>query len=247
MCTGIRFRLTALAVVMVLLTGCGAMAAAPTLEPPRLESTEAPAGYEWAPAATASPMPVDGPYPSTGGLVPPNDEPYADVFFEEYGVNPFIDTEDDHFSTFAVMASNSTEQIATAAMPTSANFSLSSLKISPAQAYVNKTISISILVSNTGDDEGTYTVNLKIDDRIEETREVTLAGDTTDTVTFNVSKDKAGTYMADIDGLMAPFVVKETSINWFILGPIIAGATALITWVAIKLKRRDTIADYWKM
>jgi Ca-activated chloride channel family protein len=35
-------------------------------------------------------------------LTPPNDEPYEDVFFEDYGVNPFIDTEDDHLSTFAI-------------------------------------------------------------------------------------------------------------------------------------------------
>jgi len=35
-------------------------------------------------------------------LAPPNDEPYEDVFFEDYGVNPFIDTEDDHLSTFAI-------------------------------------------------------------------------------------------------------------------------------------------------
>ena len=35
-------------------------------------------------------------------LAPPNDEPYHDVFFEDYGVNPFIDTEDDHLSTFAI-------------------------------------------------------------------------------------------------------------------------------------------------
>jgi Ca-activated chloride channel family protein len=33
---------------------------------------------------------------------PPNDEAYEDVFFEDYGVNPFIDTEDDHLSTFAI-------------------------------------------------------------------------------------------------------------------------------------------------
>jgi Ca-activated chloride channel family protein len=32
---------------------------------------------------------------------PPNDEPYEDMFFEDYGVNPFIDTEDDNQSTFA--------------------------------------------------------------------------------------------------------------------------------------------------
>lgn len=32
---------------------------------------------------------------------PPQDEP-EDMFFEDYGVNPFIDTEDDHYSTFAL-------------------------------------------------------------------------------------------------------------------------------------------------
>ena len=35
-------------------------------------------------------------------LTPPNDQPYADMFFENYGVNPFIDTEDDQLSTFAL-------------------------------------------------------------------------------------------------------------------------------------------------
>jgi Ca-activated chloride channel family protein len=40
--------------------------------------------------------------PSTGGTHEPNDQPYGDVFFREAGVNPFIDTEDDHFSTFGL-------------------------------------------------------------------------------------------------------------------------------------------------
>ena len=43
-----------------------------------------------------------GPGPSTGGTDEPNDKPYGDVFFEAYGVNPRIDTEDDHLSTFAI-------------------------------------------------------------------------------------------------------------------------------------------------
>lgn len=33
---------------------------------------------------------------------PPNAAPYDDVFYENYGVNPFIDTEDDPLSTFAL-------------------------------------------------------------------------------------------------------------------------------------------------
>ncbi len=35
-------------------------------------------------------------------MVPPNGEPVADMFFEDYGVNPIIDTADDNLSTFAI-------------------------------------------------------------------------------------------------------------------------------------------------
>lgn len=35
-------------------------------------------------------------------LNPPNGEPFHDVFFEHHGSNPFIDTEDDAYSTFAM-------------------------------------------------------------------------------------------------------------------------------------------------
>jgi Ca-activated chloride channel family protein len=37
-----------------------------------------------------------------GGTAPPNGEPYSGMFFKTYGVNPFIDTDEDHLSTFAV-------------------------------------------------------------------------------------------------------------------------------------------------
>ncbi|MBN1563445.1 MAG: von Willebrand factor type A domain-containing protein [Anaerolineae bacterium] len=40
------------------------------------------------------------PVPDTGPTLEPQ-EP-ADMFFEDYGVNPFLDTEDDHLSTFAM-------------------------------------------------------------------------------------------------------------------------------------------------
>ncbi len=39
---------------------------------------------------------------STGGTHEPNDQPHGHVFFENYGVNPRIDTADDNLSTFAV-------------------------------------------------------------------------------------------------------------------------------------------------
>ncbi len=38
----------------------------------------------------------------TGGTDVPNDEAFDAMFFEEYGVNPFVDTDEDNLSTFAV-------------------------------------------------------------------------------------------------------------------------------------------------
>jgi Ca-activated chloride channel family protein len=103
--TRIRFTLTVLVTTAVLVVGC-APKATPTWEAVEVEVTrevaEESEAYVMA-APTASPLSTDaGPGPSTGGTDEPNDQPYGDVFFEEYGVNPFIDTEDDRFSTFAV-------------------------------------------------------------------------------------------------------------------------------------------------
>jgi Ca-activated chloride channel family protein len=50
-------------------------------------------------------MPYPPPCPppmAHGGSVPPNGEDVDAMFFKNYGVNPFIDTEDDHLSTFAM-------------------------------------------------------------------------------------------------------------------------------------------------
>ncbi|MFQ6008550.1 MAG: von Willebrand factor type A domain-containing protein [Candidatus Zixiibacteriota bacterium] len=40
--------------------------------------------------------------PAHGGTSIVNDEPFDAMFFKHYGVNPFVDTEDDHLSTFAI-------------------------------------------------------------------------------------------------------------------------------------------------
>jgi Ca-activated chloride channel family protein len=58
-------------------------------------------------ASTSNPAaqhtkPRTDPPPGQGGLVPPNGEPYPDVFFDNPGVNPFVDTRDDPLSTFAL-------------------------------------------------------------------------------------------------------------------------------------------------
>ena len=52
--------------------------------------------------ASAPPSDQDEGFNQIGGTSTVNDEPYDLTFFQSYGVNPFIDTEDDRYSTFAM-------------------------------------------------------------------------------------------------------------------------------------------------
>jgi Ca-activated chloride channel homolog len=90
---------------LLFVSACGAPAAthAPSATEvlPHNYSPEEPAATE-APAIDA---PSTGYLPDASNpnhtLPPTNHEPY-DMFFQDYGVNPSIDTEDDHLSTFAL-------------------------------------------------------------------------------------------------------------------------------------------------
>ncbi len=54
------------------------------------------------PAAPSAPKPTAVACCSTGGNAVPNGKPYDSTFFENSGTNPFIDTLDDHLSTFGM-------------------------------------------------------------------------------------------------------------------------------------------------
>ncbi len=117
-----------LLISLVILSAC---ASQPSIEPTQLrsgdemdravgESHEEPAAEM--PVQEAPPQPVEaeplqpmatqpiGQYPSSPptpmpfptGTQPPEEFPPADNFFENYGVNPFVDTGEDHLSTFAL-------------------------------------------------------------------------------------------------------------------------------------------------
>lgn len=87
-----KFRnlLIGLIVLSILISGCAAAA------------TPAPQYLRYAAQPTGAPA-MDSLYCcSTGGSNTVNDKPYDATFFENYGTNPFIDTEDDNLSTFAM-------------------------------------------------------------------------------------------------------------------------------------------------
>ena len=152
-----------------------------------------------------------------------------------------------HFTNFAIMA--------IAALPSPAAFGISSLSVSPFEVNIGEEVSINALVTNTGEEQGSYTISLKIDGIIEETKELTLAGGAGETITFTTLKDKADTYSVDVNGLLSSFIVKEippplppvtpqsttlSKVNWFIFGPIIIAVVIFLAiFSLIRLRRRD--------
>jgi len=157
-----------------------------------------------------------------------------------------VDTEDNtitasvsHFTTFAIIG-------AVTPPPEPAAFTPGSLSISPTEVDIGESVTIGISVANTGGQSGSYTVTLKINSVVEETREVTVAAGASETVTFATSEDKAGTYAVDVNGLTGSFTVKEAAVpppppspvNWPVLGGIIGGVIVLGLLIFFLVRRR---------
>ena len=132
------------------------------------------------------------------------------------------------------------------------------MSTSPFEVDVGETVTIGIMVSNTGEEEGSYTITLKINGVAEETKEITLAGGASETVTFTTARDKAGIYSVDVDGLTDSFTVKEEEeaappstappptappeakpeMNWPVLGGIIGGVIVVGLLIFFLIRRK---------
>ncbi len=104
----------------------------------------------------------------------------------------------DHFTKFTILAHTRP-----------ADFTVTNLSITPKEVDFGESVSISTLITNTGDLTGSYEVSLKIDDVVAQTKEVELTGGSSEKVTFGVTKDTAGTCSVDINGVIGSFVVKK--------------------------------------
>ncbi len=93
-----------------------------------------------------------------------------------------------------------------------AKFSVSSLTVSPTAVETGGQVTISILVSNTGDQQGSYDVQLKIDGQAVETLSITLTGGDSQTVTFTTTQDTAGTYSVTIATESGSFTVTKPAV-----------------------------------
>ncbi|MFQ6095281.1 MAG: CARDB domain-containing protein, partial [Candidatus Bathyarchaeia archaeon] len=117
-----------------------------------------------------------------------------------------IDTEDERISLLLFPGEWEISYVLPVVPP--AAFRVSDLIVNPTEVEVGKEITISATVTNIGEGQGSYTVVLKINDIVESTETVTLAGGASTTVEFKVVKEDAGTYNIEVSGLKGAFTVK---------------------------------------
>ena len=90
-------------------------------------------------------------------------------------------------------------------------FLTNNLDINPAEVTIGESVTISVLVSNTGNPAGSYKVSLLIDDSVVQTKEVALNGSDVQIISFEVTPDTTGEFKVTIDGLSGSYVVKAPS------------------------------------
>ncbi len=127
---------------------------------------------------------------------------------------------------------------------TPATFVVSALDVTPAEVDIGEKVTISVVVANTDDARGTHEVTLKIEEAVVAIEELTLAGGFSQTVTFTIAEDTAGTHTVSVDGLAGTFEVKAAPpappqpINWWLIGGIAASFLALLVFIGLTLSRR---------
>ncbi len=135
-----------------------------------------------------------------------------------------------------------------------AAFTVSHLSVSPSEVYLGETVTISVIVANVGGQSGSYEVTLKINGVVEATKEVTVNAGFAKEVTLTTTRNIAGTYLVDVDGLTASFIVKQKPVipeippvipkpvNWWLIGGIIAAVVVVGQVVFFLLRRRRRAA-----
>jgi len=92
-----------------------------------------------------------------------------------------------------------------------ASITMSNLSISPQEANAGDTVTISTLVANNGDLSGNYTLVLKVNGKQESSQDITLGGNSSTTVKFTTSRNQAGKYEVEINGMTTTFTVRPTT------------------------------------
>jgi hypothetical protein len=89
-----------------------------------------------------------------------------------------------------------------------AKFEVVSLDVAPPEVTAAGEVSVTAQVKNTGGSEGVYSATLTVDGAEVEKKDITVAPGATETVTFTMVKNKAGTYQIAIGERSSSLTVK---------------------------------------
>jgi uncharacterized membrane protein len=117
-------------------------------------------------------------------------------------------------------------------------FRVSDLTVSPAEVEVGNEVTISLVLTNIGEEEGSYTLVLKVNQVAEDTKTITLDAGASTAVQFKVTKEEAGAYDVEIGELSGGFDVKEVPLIPIfaiylivIVALVIIGSLSVLRWV----------------
>jgi hypothetical protein len=107
--------------------------------------------------------------------------------------------------------------------PAPSSFMLSDLTITPVEVTSDNTVTITVLVSNTGDLSGTFEVVLKLDGQTANSQSIELAGKSSKLVTFTHLASIEGRHFVTIGNLSKEFTVNAPklvvkSFKWWLVG-----------------------------
>jgi hypothetical protein len=110
--------------------------------------------------------------------------------------------------TYTVDVNGETATFTVEAAPEPAAFETSNLTVTPASVQAGEDITVTVTVENTGEESGSYTVEIELDGAMVDSESVTLDGGASTPVSFTVSSETEGSHTVTVDDLSESFTVE---------------------------------------
>ena len=114
------------------------------------------------------------------------------------------------FGEYSVSIGNSSATFSIQKLEMPDTLKLSSLVVSPSEAWVGENVQISVEASNIGDEDISYLLPLRVDNANRGNKAIQLSAGATETVEFNVTESSEGTYSAIVGGLNSKYTIVPT-------------------------------------
>lgn len=96
------------------------------------------------------------------------------------------------------------------AAPAVSSFQVGNLTVDPYESLINHPVNVSVGVVNLANSQGSYSLNLKVNDTVEETKKLSFLANESQLVSFSVTEANAGSYNVSIGDQFTLFTVVTT-------------------------------------